>query len=66
MNNEYIIFYILYIIVITLPLSYELNKRDSELRVSNDISRMEKLHRECWNIFLMWLFMLIVGYLIII
>lgn len=66
MKTEYIIFYIIYIVLITLPTWYEFNKRDSMLRVSKDLNRMQKLHRECWCIFILWLTMIIVGYLIII
>lgn len=65
METEYIALFLTYVFLITAPLAYEFGKRDSMLRKTKDIARMHKLHRECCNIFIMWLVMVIGGYLIL-
>lgn len=64
-TTEYIIFFLTYVLLITMTMSYEFIKRDIMLHKTKDIGRMRKMHRECLHIFITWLVMVIGGYLII-
>ena len=65
METEYIISLLTYVFLITAPMAYEFNKRDSMLRKTKDIALMRKLHRECCRIFITWLVMIIGVYIIL-